>query len=547
MKNYPLYESPYSATLRELLDGAAGRYGDKDAFLFRAGGEIKTVSYRSFRKQAFILGGALARRRLLQKQAAILGENSYQWLLAYFAVGCYGGVAVALDRDQPVEALNGMLEYAGCGVLFYSKEYAPVALELSKTQPELTMIPMEGEGLPGEIPMDLLLEEDDAEELPILNPDAPLEIIFTSGTTSRSKAVLLSHRNVVSNACYASNMVDIRSTDRVLASLPFHHTYELTCGVLDMMNQGCTIFINSSMKRLLADIAEFRPTMMVVVPLMLEMLLERIWDVARRSGKEKQLGRLVAFSKWMQKLGFTQPMPRTQQIKDSFGGNLRTIICGGAPLAREVVEDINAMGIRVVQGYGITECSPLVAVNRDRFFKTASVGMPIPGCEVRVDEGEILVRGENVMLGYYKDPAATAAAMRDGWFCTGDLGEIDAEGFVYLQGRKKNLIVLKNGKNISPEELEAGLLGCALIKECVVYGVEGGRNADVTLSATVYPDYQHPRLQGLLNHEVLALINSEVEKLNRQYPIYKQIRNVKLREMEFEKTTTHKIKRTQVL
>ncbi|PWM41656.1 MAG: AMP-dependent synthetase [Clostridiales bacterium] len=554
MKNYPLYHSPYSTDLRTFFQKAVERYADKDLFVYRRNGRLESVGYRAFAERVAALGAALEAEGLFDGRMAILGENSPEWLLCYFAIGCGGGVAVPLDREQTEENLAQMLTATECGVLFFSADYADLAAALSHRLPRRLRCICFGEQseLPEAELLEALLEKGRKalaagdrryEERPV-DPEGMLEIIFTSGTTSTSKAVQLSHHNVVSNACYSANMVDIRHTDRVLAPLPFHHTYQLTCGILNMINQGCTIFINRSVRYLVQDIAAFRPTIVVVVPLMLEMILQKIQAGVAAQGKEKLFGKLLSVIRVLQRLGLHPSLGIIQKIKDQLGGEIHTFICGGAPLAPSVVETFGAMNMQVVQGYGITECSPLVAVNRNRYYKTDSIGLPIPGCEVKIEDGEILVRGEGVMAGYYNNPEETAASFRDGWFCTGDLGRQDADGFLYITGRKKNLIVLKNGKNVSPEDLEADICACPYVKECVVYGVENGSNADLTLSATIYPDFEQETLKGLPTHEVHTLINEEITALNKRLPFYKQVHQVKFRETEFPKTTTKKIKRS---
>lgn len=555
MKNYPLYNSPYSTDLKELLARAVNTYGDKPIFVFRRGGRNCEITYREFNQTVGYLGASLETRGLLGTPCAILGENSWEWLLSYFTIGCGGGVAVPLDREQTVESLLDMLLATRSKTLFFSADYADVVQELRPGLPkDMRYIAFAGQKAVEEAELleDLVLEGRNApNQVAFYRGRAVcaedlLEIIFTSGTTSVSKAVMLTHHNVVSNACYSANMVDIRSTDRVLAPLPFNHTYQLTCGILNMINQGCTIIINSSIRRLMEDITSFSPTIVVVVPLMLEMVLQKIRAGIQKQGKEAIFGKLLGAVKFLRRLGFRPDMSAMRKVRAQLGGQIHTFICGGAPLSSVVVEDFNAMGMQVVQGYGITECSPLVAVNRNRCFKVDSVGLPIPGCEVKIDNGEILVRGEGVMAGYYNNEEETSGSFTDGWYRTGDLGRLDASGFLYITGRKKNVIVMKNGKNVSPEELEEELYSCPLIKECVVYGVESGANADLTLSVTVFPDFENDQLQGMENHEVLSRIDEEIQKINKRLPLYKQVRNIKLRETEFEKTTTKKIKRANI-
>lgn len=342
------------------------------------------------------------------------------------------------------------------------------------------------------------------------------------------------------------------SPDDVLMSvLPIHHTYEMTCGILTPLTVGATVCINDSLKYLVKNLKTFRPTVLILVPQFVTTIYKRIWDSAVKSGKDKKLKNGIGVSNVLRKIKLDITKSLFSEVTSTFGGRLRKVVCGGAALSEEYVKGFNDLGINLVQGYGITECAPLISVCPFTWNKYGSVGLPVPGLEVRIvkekssdRDGEIVVRGTNVMRGYYNDPVKTREVLTpSGWFSTGDIGYTDEDGFIYITGRKKNIIILDNGKNVFPEELEEYIYRSPLVAECVVAGKKT-EDGSTVICAQIYPDFEKAKEQGIEGIEnIKDTLHDYVQNLNKTLPLFKQIRSVEIRKSEFDKTTTKKIKR----
>ncbi len=379
-------------------------------------------------------------------------------------------------------------------------------------------------------------------------------MLFTSGTTGTSKCVMLSEKNIVSAINAACTSVDFCPDDVLLSVLPIHHTYESTC-MLSGINYGVEVCINDSIKNVLKNLKLFKPTGITLVPLFLNTFYKRIWDEAKKKGKDDMLRRGIAVASVTKKVGLDISQNLFKDVVGAFGGRLKKIVCGGAALDPTLVKSFAVFGITVVEGYGITECSPLISVSPYFKQKNGSVGPSVPCCTVMIDNptldddghyiGEILVKGDNVMLGYYNNEEATKEVFTDdGWFRTGDIGYMDSDNYIYITGRKKNVIVLNNGKNVFPEELEEYLEKIDIISECVVVGRTNKETGEVVLTAVVYPAFD--LLPGKDISEVAAEVKTEIAKVNKIVAGFKQIRNVEIRKTEFEKTSSRKIKRYTV-
>lgn len=559
-------------SLRDLVETSAELYGDKILYIYKRGEARYSFSYNDYRRDLYRLGEGMSRIGLMGRTVAVIGESCPEYMTAYIAAVSGGGVIVPLDRDLGHAEIARFADLSGAEAVFYTEQFNDVLPSLAEQMPQvryfIPIAPAEGSdttdigssaGDAVILPYSELLalgdkamEEGDRS---FLDYDCTADmsqmsaLLFTSGTTGTSKGVMLSHANLVASVNAASRGTIFGPDNTFVDLLPMHHSYEITCGHLGAANLGGTVYINDSLKNTLRSITTFKPDSLIVVPLYVETMHKRIWAEIARKGMTRRVRALMKASSAMHRAGIDIRRKLFKQILDGLGGNLRYIICGGAPLSPELVRDFDAFGIEICEGYGITECSPLIAVNRHGKVRLRSVGQPVDNCEVRIADpsadgtGEIEARGRNVMLGYFGNEEATAEVFtEDGWFRTGDVGCMDADGYIYITGRKKNIIILSNGKNIFPEEIEEHLYTSPLIGECVVIGRKNSAG-DTRITAVIYPSDEAAELEGKSEEEKLALIRDAVNTINRSLPVYKQVRDVELRSEEFEKTTTRKIKR----
>ena len=377
-----------------------------------------------------------------------------------------------------------------------------------------------------------MLRKEESGFLPGLEPDAVAAMYFTSGTTGAPRCVMLTHRNMGSQISGVTESIPLSEGDVGLSLLPLSHTFEMMTYVIGALHCGGTLYLNESVRTVKKNLKEKQPTILVAVPLILQTLHKEIVNTARKQGRLEKLRRALRFNAVLQRFGLDMSAHLFGELLDLLGGRLKTVICGGAVLDTDLIRFFESLGIEVLQGYGITECSPVVSVNRPGQNVKGSVGQPLPCCEVQIFDREICVRGNSVSPGYYKDPLATAESFRNGWFHTGDLGRLDRKGNLYFDGRIKNLIILANGENVSPEELEEKLYQAEGILDAVVYEKNGKITAELFVDRTLIPD--------------LTAAWSIVSPLNRSLASYKQIGEIVLREKEFEKTATRKIKRYKI-
>lgn len=559
-------------SLRDLVETSAELYGDKILYIYKRGEARYSFSYNDYRRDLYRLGEGMSRIGLMGRTVAVIGESCPEYMTAYIAAVSGGGVIVPLDRDLGHAEIARFADLSGAEAVFYTEQFNDVLPSLAEQMPQVRyFIPIapaegsdttDGSSSAGDAVIlpysellalgDKAMEEGDRS---FLDYDCTADmsqmsaLLFTSGTTGTSKGVMLSHANLVASVNAASRGTIFGPDNTIVDLLPMHHSYEITCGHLGAANLGGTVYINDSLKNTLRSITTFKPDSLIVVPLYVETMHKRIWAEIARKGMTRRVRALMKASSAMHRAGIDIRRKLFKQILDGLGGNLRYIICGGAPLSPELVRDFDAFGIEICEGYGITECSPLIAVNRHGKVRLRSVGQPVDNCEVRIADpsadgtGEIEARGRNVMLGYFGNEEATAEVFtEDGWFRTGDVGCMDADGYIYITGRKKNIIILSNGKNIFPEEIEEHLYTSPLIGECVVIGRKNSAG-DTRITAVIYPSDEAVELEGKSEEEKLALIRDAVNTINRSLPVYKQVRDVELRSEEFEKTTTRKIKR----
>lgn len=513
--SYPYYPQPELVSFRQLVDHNAREWPNQIAFQFQKSGKMVNVTYTQFKQDIEALAAYFARQGFRRAKIAVLGENSYEWLLTYFAAVLSDNIIVPIDKELPDDGIARLLALAGADFLAFAASYADTAQKMVQNGIVKAVLPMDT--------MSAILENRESTDIQT-DETALCAIIFTSGTTGTPKGVMLTQKALVVDAVASCRNVDIIGVS--LLTLPLHHTFAFTAGVLAMLVYHVPIFINRSLRTFQSDMKLAKPQNIFLVPLYVETMYKNIWKIAKEQGKDKLLRRMIKLSNFLRKFGLDLRRILFKSVLENFGGELSLLVSGGAAIRQEYIDGMDDIGILTLNGYGITECAPVVAVNRNKAYKPNSIGLPLVCNEVKIEDGELCVRGDNVMLGYYQDETATQEAIIDGWFHTGDLGHIDDDGFIFITGRKKNLIILSNGKNVSPEELEDKLLALPNILEVVVSAKDG------VLVAEIYAEQRDG-------------IQESVMALNKSLPPYQHIQRVSFRDTPFEKTTTKKIERKQ--
>lgn len=543
-------------TLRDLLFQAADRYSRRTALRTKYDGEYRSMTYRELRGRVEELA-TFFQGRGFQKEdrVAILSENRTEWALAYLAAVTSGLVAVPIDKELTERDIQHILRFSGARGLVCSAHFAQELEGERGDLPDLQLVvSMEGrEG--AEVSFAEALKEgkrrlesgDHGYRDRTVAGEDLAAIIFTSGTMGGSKAVMLTHRNIASNVMATSHHVAIDHDDVLLSVLPLHHTYECTAGFLTALYQGATICHAESLRRVADNLREVQASVILGVPLLFESFYRRIEAGIKEKGKRKfrlALG-VASLTRRLFRLDLRRRL--LAELHRKLGGRLRLLISGGAAINPKVSQGFRELGIALIQGYGMTEASPIISVNRVDHFKHASVGLPLPGLEVRILDGEIVLKGPSVMRGYYKNEQATREVLRDGWLHTGDLGYFDKDGFLYISGRKKSVIVTPNGKNVYPEEIETLLNESPYILESLVWGGPEEDPAKVEVQAIIVPQtetFDHEfGPSGYTETQVHEVIAREVKECNKQLAGFKRIKKFTIRWEEFEKTTTRKIKR----
>lgn len=542
-------------SIKEMLDLAVKEAGNKNAFEYKNGDRIVKITYKQYVDDINSLGTALASLNMHNKHVAIIGENSYKWLTVYLCMLQSTGVFVPVDRELTCLDVINVLKHSDSEVLFFSKKYAQYIPEIKKAIPNIKYyigldVKKDEDNI---LSYDLLKEsgkklldkkstiytdlKDDENNLKLL--------VYTSGTTGNPKGVMLTEHNLISVVYYGLQIADIG--EKCLSVLPYHHTYEAVAGILVGLHKHSTICINDSLKNVLKNLQIYKPDYIYLVPAFTEVFYKSIWNNAQKTGKDKALKKMIPLSNALRKTGIDLRKKFFKSIHEAFGGNLNQIVCGGAPIRPEIGKFFNDIGITLLNGYGITECSPLVSVNRENFNDSNTVGVILPCCEVKIEnktadgDGEIYVKGDIVMKGYYKEPEKTAKVLKDGWFNTEDYGRINEKGQLIINGRKKNLIVLDNGKNIYPEEIENYIMGIPYVKEVLVKASKNAAGQETALIAEVFLDKE--KIEEMHIENIKETLKKDVQDSVRELPVYKHISDVKIRKNEFEKTTTSKIKR----
>lgn len=521
-------------TLRDIASFCAENYGRNKLFEFREShNKVKEISYAEFWNHIQYFSSWLLKNNYRKCRIGVYGDNCYEWILSYFAITCSGNVVVPIDRDLSVEEIHERIDSAQVSLLIYSYAYSAESDQIrSSNLAKLCMNDIFGHF------DDVNLQESNLkteyiERIVRIDKDDLAAIIYTSGTTGKSKGVMLSHRNLVSDAVSCAKAIHIKGGTVLL--LPLHHAFPLTVNVLSVMLYGYSIFINQSLRSVSKDLLYAKPQHLSVVPAVITGLYKKTMEQIQESGQTKTFQRMIILSKLLLKFRLDFRRTLFHKFRAAFGGNLELIISGGAEIDEKYIELFNDIGITILNGYGITECSPVISCNTLESITQGSVGKAFSCNQVIIhnpDErgiGEVFVKGQNVMMGYCNDPEKTAKAFTDQWFHTGDLGYMDDEDHVFIRGRIKNLIILSNGKNISPEELENRLLAIPDILEVLIFGQND------RISAEIYP----------AKHDLKTLnaIRQAIHQLNKALPSYKQVNEIIFRTDEFNKTTMHKIKR----
>ena len=539
--------------IRDFLE-VIEEHGDMTAYMWCEHKEDKTLSYSEFCSWVRDAAAGLDKMGLAGKRIGIIGDTSPYWVTIYLAVLAGGGIAVPLDKELAPSEINGFLDTVDVSAVFFSTSLKETYKELYSYNSSRTYVEM-GNEIEGCINFMNVLEDgraNDGYEYPEQRDvNEVCEYLFTSGTTGTSKCVMLCEKNIFSVVNSACAAVDFSSEDVVVSVLPIHHTYELAIMLCELV-YGVSIGINDSLRNVIANFKKYKPTGLTLVPLFVNTIYKRIWSEAKRTGQDKKLKLATSVSDKMLRIGVDVRRKFFATVLDSFGGRLNKIVCGGAALNPEMIYAFESLDISIYEGYGITECSPLVCVTPYNKRKAGSVGPAVACCSIRIDgetiddngyiSGEIQVYGDNVMLGYYNNDEANAEVFtEDGWFRTGDIGHIDEDGYLYITGRSKSVIVLENGKNVFPEEIEEYLSDIPGINECVVVGRKDTDGETVLLTAVIFPDlsYYEGKNVAEMKKELAAHINA----LNKKLPSFKHIRKVDLVDREFEKTTSKKIKR----
>ena len=560
----PLYKVEKITDLKDMINKSVAKFSDRPAYVFKTEkkGEFKEITYKQLKNDIDSLGTALINLGLEGKRVAVIGENRYEWGVTYLAVVNGTGTIVPLDKALPENEIESLIIRSGVEAIVYSNKYNEIMNDLKeKKNTDLKyFISMDlDESENGIISFKKLLTR--GKELlgngdkrfidAKINVEEMRIMLFTSGTTSKSKAVMLSHKNIASNLMDISSVLKVREDDRFLSFLPLHHTFECTTGFLLPLSVGASIAFCDGIRHIAENIKEYDITFMVSVPVLYENMCKKIMKSIKDQGKGTTVNVGMKVSNALLKVGLDIRGKLFKQVHDSLGSKLRLLVAGGAALDPDTEKTFNSLGINMVQGYGLTESSPVIAVEDDKYKKIGSIGKALPTLDVKIDKpneegiGELLVKGPTIMLGYYENEEATKETIdKEGWLHTGDLAKIDKDGFIFITGRKKFVIVLKNGKNIYPEELEILINKIAGVKECFVYG-KPEDDGDYKISAKIVYDKEIMKdIYGVEEEkDIKEKLWKEVKTINKTMPKYKYIKGIIVTEEELIKTTTRKVKR----
>ncbi len=547
--------------LKDMLNKTRELYGDRPGYKIKLEeGKYQVYTHNEIRDMIDYLGTALINLGLKDKRIAVIGENRYEWELAYLSVVCGTGTVVPLDKSLPANELEELVEESEVEAIFYSKKYEEIVekIKYSEKNKLKHLISMDSdihkEGIYSQKELiekgKEFVEAGDRSFIDAkINPEEMSIMLFTSGTTSKSKVVALSHKNMVSNVMDFASVLDIDSSDRILSFLPLHHVFECTVGMLYSLYIGAQRSFCEGIRHIVENLNEYQITFASFVPAIYESMHKTIIKNLEKEGKLEAVRKLMEANK---DKTMAEKKEIFKDIHNVFGGQIKLFVSGAAALEKEVEEDFRAWGVNLCQGYGLTETSPVIGVETNENFRVGSIGKPLPHIQAKIEDaneegmGELVVKGPNVMLGYYNDEEATKEVLEDGWFRTGDLAKIDEDGYIFICGRKKSVIVLKNGKNIFPEEMEALVNKIEGVKESFIFGKQQSDDKDdIKINVKIIFDREimQEAYKVTTDDEIYKVLAEKVKEVNQIMPKYKAIRGILISEEPLLKTTTSKIKR----
>ena len=561
----PIHKFTKYTDLKELLQKSGEEFGDRPAYIFKTEekGKFRIITHKEFRENINALGTILIQMGLKDKRIAVISENRYEWAVDYLAVATGVGVIVPLDKSLPNNEIESLIKRSEVEAIFYSKKYDEVMNKIKeqnetnlkyfismdlekeengiKSQKELTE---QGKALIDNGNRDFLDAKIDNEKMGIM--------LFTSGTTAMSKAVMLSHKNICSNLADITSVIKVTEKDRFLSFLPLHHTFECTVGFLYPISVGGAICFCDGIRHIAENIKEYKITAMISVPILFESMYKKVMKGIEKKGKLETVKKGMKISQFLLKFGIDIRKQLFKEIHQTLGEDARLFVSGGAALDPETEKGFNAMGFTMYQGYGLTESSPVIAAEDDKYQRIGSIGKAFPSIEAKIinpDEdgiGELVAKGPSIMLGYYNNEEATKETLEGEWLHTGDLARIDKDGYIFISGRKKFVIVLKNGKNIFPEELETLVNKIEGVKESFVYGrPEDDGDYKICAKLVYDPEVVKEKYGTTDEKELKDILWKEVKKVNKEMPAYKYIRDISVTDKELIKTTTQKTKRAE--
>ena len=560
------YNPTHYKTIREIFYRSTELYADRTFILQKNSPKepFTEITYKEYKDDVVGLGTALIDKyNLKDERIVVIGETRYQWYVTYMATICGAGIIVPLDKDLPVNELENTIKRAKASVVVFSTKKKENIMKVEDKLPGVKyfmQMDSDDELVGRNIGLNTVIKEgkelvnngDDSFSKITIDPEEFRVLIFTSGTTSQAKGVMICNRNLAANINAVNAYVNVDESLRFFSVLPLHHCYESSIGFLFPMSLGASIVVCRGLKYIVSDMQETKPTVLIAVPVLIENLYNKINKSIEKSGKAAIVNSMYHVTNVLKSIGIDIKRKVFSEIFDTLGGNLNIIVSAAAPIDPKVGKWVQDLGILFLQGYGLTETSPIAALTPDYDPRIGSAGKAVYGCEIEIrnpnekGEGEVWIKSETLMLGYYENEEATKEAIVNGWFNSGDIGYLDKDGFLYLTGRSKNVIVTQNGKNIYPEEIELLLNKVPEIKECMVYGMEEEGKKELIVSVKVVPDYNEiERLHGndLSDDEVKEIIWEQVKQVNRKLTSYKAIKHLEIKKEEFEKTTTMKIKR----